>query len=110
MRPTLQETDFVVLSEATEELWVRTLTKNDGILDKPYMVISMSNEFSAIQSDAIRERFLESLGSRFLESLPVRFPKVFGTRRPDEKGPKTLATPFLDSFHKRFPKRFGGSV
>ncbi len=101
---TLAETDFVVLSEATEELWVRTLTKNDGILEKPYMVISMSKEFSAIQSDIIRERFLDSLGPRFVASLPGKFPKAFGNECADPNGPKTLAEPFLDSFAKWFAK------
>ncbi len=62
MCPTLQETNFVVLSEPTEELVGPTLTKNDGILDKPYMVISMSKKFSTIQSDIIRERFSNRWG------------------------------------------------
>ena len=101
---TLQETNFVVLSEATEELWVRTLAKNDGILDKPYMAISMSKEFSAIQSDTIRERFLDALGPRFVASLPDRFPKAFGNECTDPNGPKSLAKPFLDSFAQWFAK------
>lgn len=93
----LQSADFVLLDLSTEELWVRTLTKNDGILDKPYMVVAMSKEFRTIDSRTIRGRFLDGLGAGFVKDLPERFPKAFDS--PTSKG---LDDSFLVSFHDWF--------
>lgn len=98
--------EFVVLSEGTEELWVRTLAKHDQVIDKPYMICSMSKEFGTIQSDTIRDRFLDSLGTRFVALLPERFPRVFGTESP-KGNPKELAEPFLKAFGEHFQGPFG---
>lgn len=93
----LEATWFVQLDPKTEELWVRTLTKNDGILGKPYMIVAMSKDFSTIHSPLIRDKFLEGLGQRFILDLLVRFPNAFGLESQQE-----LDAPFVDAFHRRF--------
>ena len=86
----LQERDFVYVEQSTDELWVRTLAKNDGVLDKPYMVVAMSKDFGTIQSPIISARFLESLGGNFLRQLPVQFPKVFGNDADPKQTSQTV--------------------
>jgi hypothetical protein len=61
---------YVVVDRATEEAWVRTFVKHDGVLDKPNVVIAMARDFSGIHSQPIREGFLEGLPEGFLEGLP----------------------------------------
>ncbi len=66
---------YVVLDDDTDELWVRTLIINDGVLDNANSIIGMSNAFGAIHSQALRHAVVEGLGEGFLEGLPDRFPK-----------------------------------
>ncbi len=75
-------------------MWIRTLTKNDGVLGKPYMMIAMSKDFGTIQSRVIREHFLDSLGPSFIRHAVAAHPAAF------EKG--TFASAFLDAFDERF--------
>lgn len=93
----LEKERFVYLDMTTEELWIRTLAKNDQVLDKPYMVVAMSKDFCTIQSKHIQERFLDELGPRFVRDLGVRFAKVFGL-----ESSQRLAEPFVDMFNERF--------
>lgn len=85
--------DYVLVDEDTEELWIRTFVKHDGVLTKPNVTVAMSRDFAAIQSPLISERFLEGLGERFLEHL-------------DQPLRERLAEPFLKRFRKRFPEPY----
>ena len=90
----LEAGNFMELDECTDEVWIRTLAKNDGVLNKPYMMIAMSKDFGAIQSRVIREHFLDSLGPSFIRQAVDAHPAAF------EKG--TFARAFLDAFNERF--------
>lgn len=66
---------YIVVDEETDELWVRTFTRNDGVVDSPNLILAMSHDFGAIHSTTIREGLVEGLGEGFLEGLPQRFKK-----------------------------------
>jgi hypothetical protein len=93
---TLEVRSYVVVDERTEEVWIRTFIKYDGVLTKPNVTIAMSRDFPGIQSGTIRERFLEGLGKPFRERLA-------------EGLWERLGEPFRKQFEKRFPEN-GGTV
>lgn len=76
---------FVVVDEGTEEVWVRSFTKHDGVLRQPNIVVAMAKDFGAIHSQTIRRRFIHA--------LPDPFPE------PDAKG-------FDEAFVKGLPEPF----
>lgn len=90
---------FIVLDEKTEEVWVRTLIHNDGVLDQPNLIRAMAKDFGAVLSPQIRAGILEGLGEGFAEGLSVRFPNAF--LNPKREG---LPQPFLDAFYERFSR------
>lgn len=92
----LQADDFIDLDLNTEELWVRTLTKSDGVLKKPYMVMAMTKDFVEIKSRCLRGRFLDSLGAGFIASLPDLFPDA------TKKDNWHLSEGFVGAFHDWF--------
>ncbi len=87
----------IVVDETTEEVWVRTFVRHDGVLTKPNVIVSMSRDFASIQSATIRKGFLEGLGEGFPELLAERFPDRFR-----EGLWKRLAEPFREAFDERF--------
>lgn len=93
----LAQRQYVVVDETTDELWIRTFVKHDRVLDKPNVMVAMSRDFATIQSQRIRERFLEGLEEPFRERLAERFGEQFWER---------LAEPFRHAFEVRFPERF----
>lgn len=48
---------FVLIDEDTEELWVRTFVRHDGVLKVPQLKRSMFESLAAIQSQRIRDGF-----------------------------------------------------
>lgn len=94
----LAKARFTVVDEDTEELWVRTLIKNDGVLTKPYVIAAMTKDYLTIRSNCIRGSLLDSLGEGFLDGLPERFPKAFGAG---------IAKHIPEGFVKEFRGRFG---
>lgn len=96
---TTPERPKIVVDETTEEVWVRTFVRHDGVLTKPNVIVSMTRDFAAIQSTTIREQFLEGLGEGFRKGLAEGFPELF------RKGFwKRLAQPFREAFEQRFPE------
>lgn len=63
----LVEDDYVLVDKETQEVWVRTFTKHDGVLRQPNVIVSMSRDFEAIQSVTIREAFLHGLPDTLLD-------------------------------------------
>lgn len=61
---------FILVDEGTEELFIRSFVKNDGILKSPNLVTAMGRDFLAIHSQRIREAFLKGLPEGFPEGLP----------------------------------------
>ena len=90
----LQDGNFLEVDESTEELWIRTLTKNDGVLKAPYMMVAATKDFGTIQSRRIRDRFLDELGPSFVRDAANKFKTAFET--------KPFAEPFMDAFNERF--------
>lgn len=90
----LEDRSKVVVDEATEELWVRSFVKRDGILSSPNMTVAMSREFPSVLSPAIRAALLDRLGEGFLDGL-------------DQKVREGLYQPFVEAFGERFKQRFG---
>ena len=54
----LEARGMVMIDEETDELWIRSFVKNDGILKHPNMIRSMRAAFGQVMSDAIRAAFL----------------------------------------------------
>lgn len=48
---------FLLADDSTEELWVRTFVRHDGLLKIPNMVKAMWKDYAAIQSPIIRQAF-----------------------------------------------------
>jgi hypothetical protein len=90
---------FVVVDNDTEELWIRTLAKNDGGLGQPNMVVSMTFDFEGIRSRVIRRQFIESLGAGFLEGLEQHFQKAWA-----QDLPQRLRQGFVKGFQEVFPE------
>lgn len=61
----LEEAGFVVVDDDTEELWIRTFVKHDGLLNMPNVTRAMVKAFRAIQSERIRKAFVEELVDEF---------------------------------------------
>lgn len=63
----LMEHEYVLVDETTQEVWVRTFTKHDGVLRQPNVIVSMSRDFDAIQSPRIRQAFIDGLPDTLLD-------------------------------------------
>lgn len=73
----LEEAGFVMVDDDTEEMWIRTFVKHDGILTYPNVTKAMVKAFRAIQSHMIREAFVDELVDEF---------NIWGTRSDRPKG------------------------
>lgn len=69
----LLERRYLVLDDETDELWVRTFLKWDGVLGTPNMVVSMAHAFCAIHSEPIRQGLAEQLTPGYLLGLTGKF-------------------------------------
>lgn len=65
----LEEARYIVVDEETEEVWVRTFIKNDGVLDSPNALVGMTNDFIGICSQAIREGVAKGLPEGFPQGV-----------------------------------------
>lgn len=86
----LERNKFVVIDRTTNELWIRTFVKYDGVLSSPNLIVAMSRDFALIMSATIRDAFIAQLGEGFLEGLP-------------EGLWKRLAKPFQKGLREGFP-------
>lgn len=59
----LEAAGFVVLDEDTEELWVRSFVRHNGVLSQPQLTKAMVRSFDDILSATLRDRFLTELPS-----------------------------------------------
>lgn len=57
----LQEKYFIYVDEETEEVFIRTFVKHDGLLKQYRLPISMANDYAGISSQEIREFFIYEL-------------------------------------------------
>lgn len=57
----LEGAGFVMLDDDTEELWIRSFVKHNGVLRQPQLVRSMQRAYTEIHSPAIRAAFLAGL-------------------------------------------------
>jgi hypothetical protein len=65
----LQAARFVLLDDTTEELWIRTFVKNDGVLKSPNLIKRMVSDVGSILSDVIRDAFAWEWHGSFVELL-----------------------------------------
>jgi hypothetical protein len=77
----LEESEFVMVDDDTEEMWIRTFVKHDGILGYPNVTKAMVKAYRAIQSHAIKEAFVDELRAEF---------QVWGLREDRPKGWSTV--------------------
>lgn len=61
----LETAGFVMTDDATEEMWIRTFVRHDGILTFPNVTKAMVKGFWAIQSPTIRDAFISELLDEF---------------------------------------------
>lgn len=61
----LEDRGYVVTDDDTEEMWIRTFVKHDGILTSPNVTRAMVKAYRAIQSHRIRAAFMDELVSEF---------------------------------------------
>jgi len=80
----LEDASFVMVDDDTEEMWIRTFVKHDGILNYPNVTKAMVKAYRAIQSHAIKDAFVAEMKEEF---------QVWGLR-PDR--PKGWAVVFDD--------------
>lgn len=92
----LIEHEYILVDEKTQEVWVRTFTKHDGVLRQPNVIVSMSRDFDAIQSVQIRDAFIDGLPHTLLDGSEDG--SVHGL--PDGYRDR-LGGPFLTSFQAR---------
>ena len=65
----LQEKYFIYIDEDTEEVFIRSFVKHDGLLKQYRLPISMANDYAGISSQKIREFFIHEL-KKIYESDP----------------------------------------
>ena len=70
---------FVILDAETEELFVRSYVKHNGVLRQPQLVKAMEREFEQIHSTRIRQAFLASLPPEYVGTLRSGCPKADGS-------------------------------
>lgn len=97
----LADARFVLVDLDTEEVWVRTFTKYDGVLNTPYLTVAMTRDFETVSSPTIREAFISGLGPGLLASLAKRFPAAW---KKDEGLVMSLSEGFREQYLDTFPE------
>jgi hypothetical protein len=99
----LSRKGLIVIDRSTEEVWIRTLVKNDGILQIPNLRKSMADAFKRVQSQRIRQGLAEGLGQwlaeQFDEPKAQQYAREFAERVGEGMGYPLPLTPlpFPDS-------------
>lgn len=75
----LEAAGFVLLDAETEELWVRSFVKHNGVLKQPQLRTAMRREYDDIHSATIRRLFFLSLPAKEREGLQAPCPQPDGT-------------------------------
>lgn len=75
----LEAAGFVLLDPDTEELWVRSFVKHNGVLKQPQLRTAMRREYADIHSSRIQALFLTSLPEKEREGLEAPCPQPDGT-------------------------------
>lgn len=75
----LESRRFLVVDKDTEEVWIRSFVRHDGVLKSPNLVVAAHEDYRSIVSDTIRQRFLEGLPEGFREGF---------LKPPDDPSPK----------------------
>lgn len=70
----LEAARFVILDTDTEELWVRSFVKHNGVLSQPNVAKAMRAAYQHISSIRIRQHFYSSLTPVEQAKLPSPFP------------------------------------
>ena len=90
----LQQQLYVLIDETTEEMFLRTFLRHDGILANPNVATASAAAYDGIHSPAIRGAFL------------VELHRLNADPHPDPKWDKGWSTSLGDLLTKPFPKGF----
>lgn len=69
----LERTHFVVIDADTDELWVTSFLRYDGVLKSPNTARGMARHYGTIHSERIRRRLRDSLPPRLQPHFPDDF-------------------------------------
>lgn len=79
----LEDAGYLMTDDDTEEMWIRTFVKHDGVLTVPNVTRAMVKAYRVIQSPRIKAAFVDELVSEFKrtglwgESRPKGWDVVF---------------------------------
>jgi hypothetical protein len=97
----LADHHYIVVDNNTEELWVRSFVKHDGLLGSPNLRKAMRKDFERIHSSGIRQGFLRGLPADVRRD-PVPGEKVEPFPEPLPEGlPEPLPEPFPEGSRVR---------
>lgn len=111
----LESAGFVVVDPATEELWIRSFVRHDGVLESPNLTIAMWRDVPGVFSGLIRAAFLYELPDVAWDVVtdgkvegfpkPIDNPLSRGTATPvpcpspvPTPQPRSVGTPIPDTF------------
>ena len=88
----LETAGFVIADNQTQELWIRSFVRHDGILESPNLVTAMWKDVPGIFSPLIRNAFLFSLPEEAWEHQPEGFPEGYA-KPPSDPAAEGYPTP-----------------
>lgn len=89
---------FVLLDQHTEELWVRSFIKHNGVLSSPNLVKAMKSAYENTASLAIKQGIWQQVPNEQRQGMT----NPFGPKSPDP-----LREPFEEPFGEPFPEGQG---
>ena len=98
----LEAAGFVVTDDETEELWVCSFIRDDGVLGVPNVIISMSHEWAAVQSTGLRAAVLEWFKAEYPDGFVKYLCETFDKAFPRQL--KGLHKDFLEGLAEPLPE------
>lgn len=106
----LEASEFVVIDDTTDDLWVRSFIKYDNVLRQPNVAIRMAKDFQGLHSERIaalvRASLPELLHPHFPEAFLTLGGKALGELLREalgEPAPEPTPEPFKKGSHSKRP-------
>ena len=109
----LQDARFVLISEATDEVLVRSFLRHDGLLKQPKLSVSMANAFAAVGSIDIQRVIvweLQKLGEEHPEWKAFESDRVRSIMKHEGVDMDDVRANRGDDLPKRLPIGLGGGL